>query len=288
MVDSVNKDGILLETGTNELEIIIFKVDNRKFGVNVSKVQEIIKKIPYTKVPKSHEYIKGLINPRGQVIPLLDLNRVLTGKSNQNDDCLYINLEFNNSKISVEVDEVIGIKKISWKQIEKINVSIDESLTSGVVKLDSGMIIMIDFEKILVDVIGNVNEQIEFKEERKNIEVLFAEDSNIIALAIKDGLLAAGYQNITEANDGEKAWELIQKKSFDVIISDLEMPKLDGYALTKRVKKEFPETLVVLFSSLITNENMHKGESVGADLQINKPSVNVLIEKLDVLLNIKD
>lgn len=276
--------GILLESGTNELEVVCFKVAGHIYAVNVSKVQEIIKKIPYTKIPNSHEFVKGMINPRGKIMPLLDLNRILNGASINNEKSLYINLSFNAQLVSIEVDEVLGIRKISWKEIEKIDVEQSKNMATGVIKLKDEMIVLLDFESILSGIMGQREERIDVKEERKNISILFAEDSNVMSMALKDGLLKAGYEKITVTHDGSEAWEIIQNQKFDLVVSDVEMPKMDGYTLTKKIKQMDKSIPVVLFSSLITEETMHKGESVGANLQVNKPSIQYLIEKLDEFL----
>lgn len=276
--------GILLESGTNELEVVCFKVAGHIYAVNVSKVQEIIKKIPYTKIPNSHDYVKGMINPRGKIMPLLDLNKILNGTSVDHEKALYINLSFNAQLVSIEVDQVLGIKKISWKEIEKVDVDQSKNMATGVIKLKDEMIVLLDFESILAGIMGQKEETIKIKEERKNISLLFAEDSNVMSMALKDGLLKAGYENITVCHDGSEAWDTVQNNEFDLVISDVEMPKMDGYTLTKKIKTYDRSIPVVLFSSLITEETMHKGESVGADLQVNKPSIQYLIEKLDEFL----
>lgn len=284
----MKKDGILLESGTNELEVVCFKVANRIYAVNVSKVQEIIKKIPYTKIPNSHEFVKGMINPRGSIMPLLDLNKILNGSSVESEKTLYINLAFNNQIVSIEVDEVVGIRKLSWEAIEKVDVDQDQDTVTGIIKLKDEMIVLLDFESIFAKIMGKKEENIKEKAERKSVSVLFAEDSSVMSMMLKDGLLKAGYENITVAHDGAEAWNIIQDNKFDVVVSDIEMPKMDGYTLTKNIKAMDKKIPVVLFSSLITEETLHKGVSVGADLQVNKPSIQFLIDKLDSFLGFND
>lgn len=274
-------EGILLKSGTNELEVVCFKVDNRIYAVNVSKVQEIIKKIPYTKIPNAHEHVKGMINPRGNIMPLLDLHKILNGVSVENENALYINLSFNAQTVSIEVDQVLGIRKLSWDQIEKVDMDQNKNTVTGIIKFENEMIVLLDFESILSNIMGKKEESIKKKVERKNISVLFAEDSNVMSMMLKDGLIKAGYENITVAHDGSEAWDIVQKNNFDLVVSDIEMPKMDGYTLTKKIKDMNRDIPVVLFSSLITEETLHKGESVGADLQVNKPSIQFLIDKLD-------
>lgn len=281
-----DKNSILLETGTNELEVIVFKIDNREFGVNVAKVQEIIKSIPHTEVPNSHEHIKGLIKPRGKVVPLIDMPKVITGKSTNKENLFFINLEFNRRVVSIEVEEVVGIQKVSWEQMEPISIEMPNNISTGVIKIDDRLIIMIDFERITEDIFDNENIEIEVKEERKDKRIIFAEDSNIISIKLKEDLIKAGFVNIETTENGQEALDKVLKNKPDILLSDIEMPVKDGYSLTKDVKAKYPELPVILFSSLITDETMHKGESVGADFQINKPETGKLIEKIDELLGL--
>lgn len=69
--------GILLESGTNELEIVEFEVGNSKFGINVIKVKEIIQPIAITYIPHAHPHVEGIIQLRGEVLPVVDMFKAL-------------------------------------------------------------------------------------------------------------------------------------------------------------------------------------------------------------------
>jgi len=109
-------------------------------------------------------------------------------------------------------------------------------------------------------------------------------------------LLSAGFTNLTFFNDGEEALTYLLKlfdekgekftEKIDLMITDIEMPKLDGHTLTRRIKehKHLKKLPIIIFSSLITGDLRHKGESVGADAQLSKPEVGQLVELIDSIL----
>ena len=115
-----NQKGILLESGTNELEIVEFEVANNKFGINVIKVKEIIQPIPVTFIPHVHPHVEGIIQLRGEVLPVVDMLKVLgIPTENRNPQQKYIVAEFNKQRVVFHVDNVTQIHRISWDQIEK-------------------------------------------------------------------------------------------------------------------------------------------------------------------------
>ena len=108
---------------------------------------------------------------------------------------------------------------------------------------------------------------------------------------IQQALIKAGYKNLEIFNNGQEAWDYLRTEGrkpgvVDLIITDIEMPKMDGHRLTKLVKedKELKHIPVVIFSSLIDEEMYRKGKAVGADEQLSKPEIGHLVEILDCLL----
>ncbi|KAB7707892.1 hypothetical protein F9802_04035 [Bacillus aerolatus] len=152
----MNKDnGVLLESGTNELEIVEFEVRGNKYGINVMKVKEIIQPMPVTFIPHAHEHIKGIIQLRGEVLPVVDTAKVLglPGEGAGQTD-KYIVTEFNQQKIVFHVQNVTRIHRISREDIEKPSDMYqgNDSQVIGVIKLNGEMILLLDFEKITVDI----------------------------------------------------------------------------------------------------------------------------------------
>ncbi|GAE29071.1 chemotaxis protein [Alkalihalobacillus hemicellulosilyticus] len=297
-----SKQGILLETGTNELEIIVFEVGTSLFGINVLKVREIIPAQTITPIPNSHRHIEGIIRLREEVITVVNLTDVLGFEpaNNLNDD-KFIIAELNQLKVAFRVQDVSRIHRISWQDIRKPNELAQniETAATGVVKVEDDMILLVDFEKIIVDI--NPERSISVHQvkqlgerERNNKKIIVAEDSAILRKLIGDTLKEAGYDQVQFFEDGQALWEFLYNKKEDeslfddlqLVITDIEMPKMDGHHLTRRIKDDeiLQQLPVVIFSSLITEDLFYKGKGVGADAQISKPQIVDLIKVIDQLV----
>lgn len=296
-----NNQEILLESGTNELEIIVFKIATGTFGINVIKVREIINPLPIVQIPNSHPFVEGIIRLRDEVLPVIDLAKALNLPSSETPEKdKYIVAELNKLKVVFHVHSVSRIYRISWKQIEKPTELTDglSNTTIGIVKMKEQMILLLDYEKIVVDIAPNSGiylEPIQFSEnkERSNKTLISIEDSPVLRGLIKDGLNKAGYSNVIFFEDGLDAWEYIEgllkthkenvTEHLHAIITDIEMPRMDGHHLTKRIKEDdiLKNIPVIIFSSIVTDDLYHKGVAVGCDAQISKPEINELIETLD-------
>ena len=301
---SSSQTNILLESGTNELEVVMFEVGLNVFGINVLKVREIINAVQVTPIPNSHPDVEGIIRLREEVLPVVDLAKVL-GIQQSEDPKMdkFIIAELNQVKIAFRVHHVSRIYRISWEQIEKpTDLSAgNHAYAIGIIKLEEQMSILLDFEKIVVEIDPNSGVNIErIKElgprERSTKKIMIAEDSAILRQLLKDTLTEAGYGNLKFFENGKEAWEYLEaatkneaftlEDEVNLMISDIEMPQMDGHHLTDKVKKnEHLNTLpIIIFSSLITRDLFHKGESVGADAQVSKPEIVTLVEKIDQLI----
>ncbi|PZX08139.1 two-component system chemotaxis response regulator CheV [Psychrobacillus insolitus] len=292
--------GTLLESGTNELEIVEFQVGVNKFGINVIKVKEIIEPLIITFVPHVHDHVEGIVQLRGEVLPVVNLEKVLgIPKSAANQQDKYIVTEFNNQKVIFHVSNVKQIHRISWEQIEKPS-NIYRNGTShviGVIKREEEMILLLDFERIIVEInpeLGiNVNSIKKLgKRERSNKKIVIAEDSPLLRKLLHDTLNEAGYVNLEFFENGKDAiayLEGLEKVSTDIsehvhiVVTDIEMPQLDGHTFTRRIKENshLAKLPVLIFSSLITEDLRHKGDKVGAEAQISKPEIAELVLKID-------
>lgn len=291
---------VLLESGTNELEIVEFEVNGNKYGINVIKVREIILPVPVTFIPHSHPHVEGIIELRGEILPVIDMMRVLGFENSQpKENDKFIVTEFNRQKAVFRVNNVSKIHRISWQSIEKPS-EIYQGKSSeiiGVIKMNGEMLLLLDFEKIMVDINPTSGIQVEQvkklgKRERSNKKIIVAEDSLLLRKLLEETLGEAGYVNIDFFENGQEALSYLESliedesdiaEKIQLVITDIEMPQMDGHHLTKRIKdnpslKKLP---VIIFSSLITNELRHKGEMVGADEQVSKPEINELIKKID-------
>lgn len=295
---------ILLENGTNELEILEFKLGDNAYGINVAKIREIIPYQPVTPVPNAHPSVEGIFMPRDTMITAINLKNCLQ-RGEQENKGLFIVTNFNKLDIAFHVDQVVGIHRVSWTEIIKPDVTInnsDDGISTGIVKFNDRLVIILDFEKIVsdispetglkvteIDALGNRN--------RSEVPILIAEDSPLLNRLICDSLKKAGYVNITHTENGQEAWNYIDEalkegelnSKVQLIITDIEMPIMDGHRLTKLVKsndktKNIP---LVIFSSLVNDEMRRKGEELGADAQLSKPEIGNLVRELDDLLNRK-
>lgn len=291
---------ILLENGTNELEVLEFILDGNSYGINVAKVKEIITYQPVTPVPNAHPSIEGIFMPRETMITAIDLKNCL-----QRGECkpsgLFIITNFNKLDIAFHVDNVVGIHRVSWGDIIKPDATVsttEEGISTGIIKYNDKLIIILDFEKIVSDInpetglkITDIDELGE--RERSDVPVLIAEDSVLLNKLIVDSLKKAGYHNLIHTKNGQEAYDVIQtckkdgtlKDHVQCIITDIEMPLMDGHRLTKLVKDD-PETAdipIVIFSSLVNDEMKRKGEALGADAQLSKPEIGNLVRVIDDL-----
>jgi two-component system, chemotaxis family, chemotaxis protein CheV len=292
--------GILLESGTNELEIVEFGIGSNKFGINVIKVKEIINPVSVTKVPHSHRNVEGIIELRGEVLPVVDVAKALGFPSSDNPmNDKFIVAEFNKQKIVFHVHTVTQIHRISWKQIEKPSQMYQglESQIIGVIKLNGQMILLLDFEKMVVDINPdsgiNMNQVKKLgNRERSDKKLVVAEDSPLLRKLLHDTLTEAGYVYLEFFENGEDALRYLQsivqdgkniESEVHLVITDIEMPQMDGHHLTKRIREDdrLKKLPVIIFSSLITDDLRHKGEMVGATAQVSKPEIGELVQMID-------
>ena len=292
---------ILLENGTNELMILEFTLGDNCYGINVAKIREITKYVPVTPIPNSHPSIEGVFMPRDVMITAIDLKNCL-GRGQSEPKGLFIITNFNKLDIAFHVDNVLGIHTVSWSEIIKPEVTIsaaEEGVAIGIVKKEDRLVIILDFEKIVTDInpetglkISDINELGE--RNRSMVPILVAEDSSLLNKLIVDCLKKAGYENVTHVENGKQAYDIIKHykeqgtlyDNVQLVISDIEMPQMDGHRLTKLIKSDEATVKipVVLFSSLVNEEMRRKGEALGADAQLSKPEIGNLVKIIDQLI----
>ncbi len=296
---SGDRKGILLETGTNEFEIVEFSIGKVNYGINVAKVREVIQRTPVTAMPQAHPYIDGLFTLRGKAIPLVNLPRCLNVTS-ENEAKNIIVTEINNYDIGFLVENVSRIHRISWKDMEPSPEVGDQSRVVGIVKMPNRIVLLLDFETIIAEVNPEINAKLttvsdaaeDVRARRANVHVVVAEDSAMLRDLLVTTLHDSGYRFVRDFGNGLDAWEYLQglaSKEGDIsnhvgiIVSDVEMPKMDGHRLLKLVRQNerLLDVPFILFSSLINEEMRLKGENLGASAQISKPEIGKLIDLLD-------
>jgi two-component system chemotaxis response regulator CheV len=292
---------ILLESGTNELEILEFTLNGNHYGINVAKIREILQYQQVTPVPNTHPSIEGIFMPRDTMITVINLKSCL-GLEQTGDRGLFIITNFNKLDIAFHVDEVIGIYRVSWEEIIKPDSTLngeEGSVSTGVIKMHDKLVVILDFESIVSTIspeTGLRTNDIDNMEERSRSDspILIAEDSPLLSKLITDCLKKAGYERLIVTANGQEAWDKLcefkqqgnVKDKVHCIITDIEMPKMDGHRLTKLVKSddELKSIPLIIFSSLVNEEMKRKGESLGADAQLTKPEIGMLVDAIDRLI----
>ncbi|MEF2144226.1 MAG: chemotaxis protein [Desulfovibrionaceae bacterium] len=308
----MSQNTILLEAGTNELELVEFYIDEfhpetgqpyrGHYGINVAKVLEILRPPHVAPLPdRPHECVLGAFELRQSIIPLVDLSMLMGMHSNHPADCRVIISEFNNVRTGFLVSGVTRIHRISWQEIEQPGEQLahfsSDNIT-GVVRLQDHLLLVLDMEKLVADLSPATAMRVQEQEldalssSHHQYRALVADDSESIRKLMHTVLTRAGF-DVMVTHNGQEAWETLQAAKtqasadgqsildwYDVVVSDIEMPAMDGHTLCKKIKEDpFLRALpVMLFSSLITDALQHKGDSVGADGQIAKPEINALAE----------
>lgn len=293
---------ILLESGTNELEVLEFVVGGNHYGINVAKVEEILPMQSITPIPNSHPCIEGMFMPRGVIITVMDLFGILGFEHEESNADMLIVTNFNNLHIAFHVEQVLGIHRISWRDIVKPDVTINANgsgMSTGIIKQNNCLILILDFERIVEDICPETSLKVSEIEalgerERSDVPILVAEDSPMLSKMIKDSLERAGYTNLTMKANGQEAWDTIctLKKNNGVqygvklLITDIEMPVMDGHRLLRLVREDddLKNIPIIVFSSLINDDMKRKGERLGANAQISKPEIGGLVHIIDELV----
>ena len=304
--EQIGKTDILLESGTNELEIVEFSIGRSIYGINVAKVREIIK-FPekVVPVPEAHPAIEGIVNLRGKVTPIINLPRYLGEQGEIDRETSYVIVaEFNKSTVGFCVHAVDRIHRLFWTQIEPPTgiIASDDGIVVSIVKFDDRMVLLLDFEKITAEINpgsgmqGVAERKVEVTDDRIDrsaIRIVVAEDSKYIMKIIVNTLEEAGFK-VDTFPDGLKAWEHLSSllntddsgtitDHVNIVITDIEMPQMDGLHLITNIKShdKLKQLPCIVFSSLINDEMELKCKSVGADGQISKPEIRDLVALVD-------
>ncbi|MCC6677420.1 MAG: chemotaxis protein CheV [Phycisphaerales bacterium] len=290
---------ILLDAGTNELEVLVFRLRGGTFGVNVAKVREVIRPVRTIAAPHQHSSVLGMFNIRGAVLPVVDLARHLNlPQPEKRQEGRVIITEFNGQKTGFLVDGVEQIYRVSWDRVRPSpSLALMRgggqhltSTTTGIIEIKGRLVLMLDFESVADAILTERRLHIDRVDnpmgvDRASKRVILAEDSPFMRQLMRDILIRSGYERLEVYSDGEQAWNAIQEPgpAIHAIISDIEMPRMDGLHLTRRIKASpaHRDVPVVLFSSLVSQDNLKKGQQVGADVQIPKPELQELVLLVD-------
>ena len=135
------------------IQLVTFSIGEEEFGVDILKVQEIIRTMEITKVPRAQVFVEGVINLRGKVIPIIDLRRrfgLMPKKHDKNTRIIVI--EINNIIVGFVVDAVSEVLRIPASTVEPpppVVAGVDSDYISGVGKLQDRLLIMLDLDRLL-------------------------------------------------------------------------------------------------------------------------------------------
>ena len=301
----VHNSGILLESGTNEIEIMEFTIDGSLYGINVAKVREIILSAPVKVMPHAHPAVEGIFKPRDAVITVVDLPRYLGVEKEKGEKDLFIITNFNKMFIAFRVHTVVGISRISWTDIHKPDKTVSggsEGVATGIAQCGDDLVTILDFERIVAEIAPETTIQMDEIDkmgprDRRAETIWIAEDSILLSRMIEDCLHKAGYVNLRMFPNGRELWEALNALPEDgelsekvaLVITDIEMPQMDGHRLAKLIKStaKYQPIPLIIFSSLISEEMRIKGRQLGADEQMSKPEIGHLVDVMDHLLEDK-
>ena len=297
------KEGILLESGTNEIEIMKFTIENEFYGINVAKVKEIMMAEKVKAMPHAHPAVEGIFKPRDVLITVIDLGYYLTNEYLEHKPRdLFIVTSFNKMTVAFRVQSIEGISRISWKDIQKPDKTLthgEEGVATGIAQCDKELVTILDFEAIVAEIAPETTIQLSEVDQMGDRPLcenplVIAEHSILLQKMIDDALERAGFTNVKNFNNGQEAWDYLKSIRHDsdlynkvnLIITDIEMPEMDGHRLTKLVKDDprLKMIPIVIFSSLIDDQMRIKGETLGADEQLTKPEIGNLVHVIDKLL----
>ncbi len=284
VLDSVNQRTQL--AGRNRLELLLFRCNKKqRYGINVFKVREVILCPPIQQIPHSHPDVRGVIQVRGKILPVIDLGKVLGSPLPADTAGLYVVItEFSRSIQGFLVSGVDRILNMNWDAILPPPKIANHYLTA-VTQFDDELIEIIDVEKVLAE-INPIKPGVsdEFSRpglvEQRRLPVLVVDDSSTARSLITRTLDQIGFSSIT-AKSGKEGLDILQKMAGEgqpmanrlaLVISDIEMPEMDGYTLTAEIKKDdrLKGLHVILHSSMSGGFNDALAQKVGADCFLPK------------------
>jgi two-component system chemotaxis response regulator CheV len=303
--EKAKRSSILLDTGTNEVEFLEIEVSDERFGINVAKVSQLLvwDRTKLTRMPSSDEAFLGAYPFRGSNCSVFDL-RILLGMAPAHSDegRLLLVMEFNERTNGFLVDKVFNIERISWDEFAPLSDSqLDDSTITviGTIIVDKRVIMILDMEAIMSSVDPSQHvatyanlisaHPTDAHYHRSDVKVLYAEDSGVIRKTTVQTLNRGGFTDVEQFSTGAALLRHVQNHTYGpstIILSDIEMPELDGLALCKNVKSDpkLQSIPFIFFSSLVNEQMKAKCRSLRADAAFSKPEIHLIVDEIDRLL----
>lgn len=302
------------ERGTKaSIDLIEVYINGLSYGINIAKVLRVIARseCSITPVANSHQSFAGLIHIDDRPVPAIDLSHLLGSRqmeAHQQERRLLIVLEFNGRVSAYLIDGINKIHRTAASELKPTGATggSKNSYVNGMVRVDGQVIQFLDIEHILQELIPDENEDsFEFPVEpqlldnRRKCELIVVEDSPLIRRRTHAGLQAAGFIKIQLLESGLQALNYMKKlceaptptSRLQMIVTDVEMPEMDGITLCQTLKTTLPPPLryrVIIYSSLINPLMRRRGEQAEADGIVGKPDLNGLVARIDTLIGAED
>lgn len=288
--------------GTNKMEILLFKLgSSEKFGINVFKVKEVCQAGKITRTPNMPRGVDGIVSLRGHVMPVLNLANFMNMNPAIKHQTMLV-AEYNRHILGFLVEGVDRIIRVDWDKVHPTDGMLSDkgALITAITELEDGSLVSIlDVEQILADAFGEgVVGNVERVESEHELCIFYADDSLVARRKISEVLDKMGVKHI-QANNGREGWERLKAMAdsaqsagvnlhdqIQVILTDAEMPEMDGYVLTQHIKSDrrFDDIPVVMHSSLSSDANRAMGKRVGVDYYVPKFDSMILSSTLRPLL----
>ncbi|HEV7800249.1 MAG TPA: chemotaxis protein [Burkholderiales bacterium] len=283
--------------GTNKLEILMFTLGEDSesgrrevFGVNVFKVREVMRSPAITRAPEMPPGVEGMVSLRGKLVPVMDLAK-FTGIHVAVKPEILIVTEYNGQTQGFLVEAVDTILRVDWSAMRvppHLVAGKASGLVTAVTELANGqLVMMLDVEQLLAQT-SDTDEDALIKAIHSTVPegrtVLFADDSSVARKQISRTLDAMNVKHISTSN-GAQAWAELNRiaenarmagcevrDTIQLVLTDVEMPEMDGYMLAKQIKSDvrFKGVPVIMHSSLSGHSNQQLGASVGIDEYVSK------------------
>jgi two-component system chemotaxis response regulator CheV len=276
--------------GQNRLELLMFNMGKGQvYAINVFKIQEVLKMTRLTQIPDSNPVVRGVTHLRGQTLPVVDLSHAIgMGPIEINENTTMIVTEYNRTIQAFLVDGVERIVNMNWEEIMPPPKGTGKShYLTAITNVDGKIVEIIDVEKVLAEIVpyetavsdGLIDLDIMANVSAAGLKVLAVDDSAIARSQVKETLVSLGIE-VIQASDGEEAFNILKKMSKEgpinsqllMLITDAEMPRMDGYMLTTEIRAnpDLKDLYVILHTSLSGSFNEAMVDKVGCNAFLSK------------------
>ncbi|PVZ72613.1 chemotaxis protein CheW [Pelagibaculum spongiae] len=277
--------------------LLLFQLSpSRQFAMGTLKIREIIPWQKVRTIPYAHPCIIGATHIRGMTISIIDMAAsvgYLPISEQELNSCSIIITDCSRQTVGFLVRQIDQISQCQWKNIEPPPLTVGkQSYIVGVTQIDNKLIQMIDLEQLLETILptpmncnGNQFNQQEL-EVLRSLQILVADDSAVALRQLSGALEMAGvpYQM---ANNGKQALDIMKTAAsagqpIDILVSDIEMPGLDGYEVAFEVRSNpsVADAYIILHTSLSSEISVDRAHQIGADEALTKFDAEELVQAI--------